>query len=207
MDMGATLRRIPRRGGSLPFTKETHMSTKSNSKLNVTQQNAADQALVDGFNKHQATLPASLIIGGVAVPTATIISTLSSRIAARAAVVPARATYQALVQANRDELSKSKALVSGAREALKVMFAGQVETLADFGLKPRKAPTPRTPEQKAVSVAKAKATRAARHTMGPKEKAKITGENPQGLPPVAPPPPAPPAPTPGAAPATTTTKS
>ena len=157
-----------------------------NSKKNVTQQNAADQALIDGFTKHQATIPASFIIAGAAVPTTTIVSTLQSRIAARAAVASAKASYQAVVQANRNQLDTSQGLVSGAREAVKVMFAGKVDTLGDFGLKPRKARTQRSPEEKAVSVAKAKATRKARHTMGPREKLKITGENPQGLPPAAP---------------------
>jgi hypothetical protein len=45
----------------------------------------------------------------------------------------------------------------------------------EFGLKPRKVPAPPTPEQVAERVAKNKATRAARHTLGPLQKAKITG--------------------------------
>ena len=190
------------------------MPTKT--KSNVTTQQAADKAMIDGFTKHQATLPSSFIVGGVPVPTTTIVSTLQSRIAARAAVITGKASYQALVQANRDERDNSQALVSGTREAIKVMFAGQVDTLADFGLKPRKAPAPRTPEEKAASVAKGKATRKARHTMGPVAKLKVTGDNPQGDAPVAPASPAPgaapaapPAPeaAPAAAPATTVTKS
>jgi hypothetical protein len=60
------------------------------------------------------------------------------------------------------------------------MFAGQIEALGDFGLTARKPRAPVAPAAKAVSVEKAKATRAARHTMGSKQKAKITGENPTG---------------------------
>jgi hypothetical protein len=181
------------------------MTTKT--KINVTTQQAADQAMIDGFTKHQATIPASLLIGGTPVPTATIISTLQVRIAARAAVAPAKASYQAVVKANVDERTKSQALVSGAREAIKLMFAGQVDTLADFGLKPRKAPAPRTPQQKAASVAKAKATRAARHTMGSVQKSKVTGANPQGDGTPAPSPSPAPAAAPAAAPAPVATKS
>jgi hypothetical protein len=42
-------------------------------------------------------------------------------------------------------------------------------------MKPRKAPAARTPEEKIAAAAKAKATRAARHTMGSKQKAKVKG--------------------------------
>jgi hypothetical protein len=43
-------------------------------------------------------------------------------------------------------------------------------SLADFGLNPKKARTPLTIEEKAAAAAKRKATRAARHTMGSKQK-------------------------------------
>ena len=148
------------------------MTTKNKQSLQAQQ--AADQALVDGFTKHQATLP-SVIIAGTAVPTTTIIGTLQKRIAARAAVPPAKAAYQALVQADQDERTSTKAFVSGARQAVQVMFTGQIETLGDFGLKPRKAPTPLTPEQMVAKAAKAKATRDANHPTTAK-----AGATPQG---------------------------
>jgi hypothetical protein len=179
------------------------MTSTTTTKNNAQQQQVADQALIDGFQKHASTIP-SWIIAGTSVPTATIISTLQARIAARAATAPAKATYQALVKADQDERTKSQALVSGAKQTVQAMFAGQIETLGDFGLKPRKAPTPRTPEQKAASVAKAKATRAARHTMGPVQKAQITGANPQGA--LAPVTATAPATAPAAAPVTSATK-
>jgi hypothetical protein len=177
----------------------------TNTKSNAQQQQTADQALIDGFTKHAATIPSSLLIGGVQIPTTTVISTLQARIAARAATAPAKASYQALVKADQDERASTKALVSGARQAILLMFAGQIATLADFALKPRKVPAPLTPEQQAAKVAKAKATRAARHTMGPAQKAKITGATPQGdATPVTPPAPAV---APAATPATGVTKS
>ena len=125
------------------------MPTKIHPKSNAQTQQAADQALVDGLTKHQATLP-SFRIAGVDIPTTTILSTLQARIAARAAVAPAKASYQVVVKASADGSLKSKALVSGVRQALGVMFAGQIDALAQYGLKPRKAPAPRTPEQKAA---------------------------------------------------------
>jgi hypothetical protein len=64
--------------------------------------------MVDGFTKHAATI-SSLLIGGVQIPTTTVISTLQARIAARAATAPAKANYQALVKADQNERASSQA--------------------------------------------------------------------------------------------------
>jgi hypothetical protein len=156
-------------------TEGTTMTT--NNKANKDQLQAADQNLVNGLQKHAATLP-SLLIAGATVPTASLISTLQSRMAARTSTASARAALQAAIQAEQVEGTQTKTLVSGTKQALKVIFAGQITELADFGLKGPKVRTPLTPEQKVVVAAKAKATRAARHTLGSKEKAKITGATP-----------------------------
>jgi hypothetical protein len=161
------------------------MATKS--KSNRSQQQTGDQHLIDGLTKHASTLP-SLTFVGESHPTAAIIAVLQTRIASANAVSPAKATWQSTVQADRDERAKTTAYVSGLRQALQLAFAGSVDALADFGLKRRKQTAPRTPEQKAAAVAKAKATRAARHTMGSKQKAKVKGAVPQTAP--ASPPPA-----------------
>ena len=58
---------------------------------------------------------------------------------------------------------------------VKVTFGNTPDVLADFGLKPNKARTPLTISQKAAASAKRAATRAARHTMGPKQKKDIKG--------------------------------
>jgi hypothetical protein len=55
------------------------------------------------------------------------------------------------------------------------MFASDAAALADLGLKPPKARAPLTAEQKAAAKAKAKATRIARGTTGPKAKKAIKG--------------------------------
>lgn len=54
-------------------------------------------------------------------------------------------------------------------------FGGDPQALADFGLPPRRTPTPPTAETKAAAVAKREATREARGTKGPKAKQKIHG--------------------------------
>jgi hypothetical protein len=159
------------------------MATKST--LNRTLQQDGDQKLIDGLNKHGQTIP-SLMIAGTSHPTAAIIAVLHERIDSAKTVVSSRATWQTDVKADRDKRAQTKAFVSGLRQALQVAFAGSIDTLADFGLKPRKTRTPRTPEEKAAAAAKAKATRAARHTMGSKQKAKVKGAAPQAAPAPAP---------------------
>jgi hypothetical protein len=174
------------------FRTEGTTMTTTNSKSNKEQLQASDQSLVTGLQKHAATIP-TLLIAGTAVPTTSLISTLQSRMVARTNTALARAAFQAAVQAEQDEGTQSKAVVSGTKQALKVMFAGQIQELADFGLKAPKARTPLTPEQKVVVAAKAKATRLARHTVGPKAKAKITGATAAAVTAPSPAPAAPPA--------------
>jgi len=58
---------------------------------------------------------------------------------------------------------------------LRAAFGNQPDVLADFGLRPRKAATPLTVEQKAAAAAKRKATREARNTMGPVKKRTVKG--------------------------------
>jgi hypothetical protein len=147
------------------------MST--NSKANRMTQQTADQKLIDGLKKHETTV-SSLVIGGASFKTADIIGILQARIDARDAAVATKATWQTGVKADQEERAKTKTVVSGLRQALQVAFAGSIDALADFGLKPRK-PRVVTPEQKQAAAAKAKATRAARHTMGSKQKKSVKG--------------------------------
>ena len=147
------------------------MSTK---KTNRSQQQSADQKLIDGLTKHAATIP-FLVVGGASHPTADIINAVQARLATASAALSTRATWLNAVKVDAEERSKTKVFVSGVRQALHVAFAGFIDTLADFGLTPRKPPAARTPEQKAAAAAKAKATRLARHTMGAKQKKGVKG--------------------------------
>jgi hypothetical protein len=168
---------------------------------------AADQKMIDGFNKHASTIT-SLVIAGVTYKTADILAIFQGRMATANTVEIAKPPWQAAVKADKDERAKTKAFVSGVRQSLQVMFAGSVDTLADFGLKPRK-PHVVSPETKAAAALKAKATRDARKTMGKVQKAKIKGNvtiTPATATPNAPAAPAPtPTPTPTATPTATAT--
>jgi hypothetical protein len=148
----------------------------NSSKLSKVEKQAADQKLIDGFTKHGAAFPA-VVVGGASYKTADIVGTLQARIDARNATVSSRATWRAAVAAEVDEQAKTQTFVNGLEQAVQVVFAGSVEGLADFGLTPRK-PRAVSPETMVEAAAKAKATREARHTMGPKQKAKIKGTVP-----------------------------
>ena len=147
------------------------MST--NSRLSRLESQTADAKLSAGLIKHAPTL-SSFTIAGTVVKTVDVITVLQSRQNTAKAVEPARSVWQAAVAADRNERAQSKALLSGVKQALQVMFAGSTETLADFGLAPRKARVV-LPAVKVAAAAKAKATREARHTMGTKQKAQVKG--------------------------------
>jgi hypothetical protein len=142
-------------------------------KNNRTNHQIADQKLLDGIQKNTPAMGA-LFIKGVSYKPADLALPLQARIDSANRVLAAKAAWSEAVQADRDEQAKSKTFVSDLRQALKVAFGGSIEALATFGLTPRKTPV-LTPEQRTAAAEKAKATRAARHTMGPKQKAQIKG--------------------------------
>ena len=166
-------------------------NTPKNNRLDMT---SADQKLADGFSKHGSGIT-TILIGGTPQAVTDIVTTLQARINTANAVLTSRATWQNAVVTDRAERVKTKAYVSGLKQALLVAFSGQVDVLADFGLTPRK-PRVVTPEGKVVAAAKAKATRAARHTMGKNQKAAIKGTLPVPAPVVSTPAPTPVAPAP-----------
>jgi hypothetical protein len=180
--------------------KETVIMSATPVIRNRSTQQAVNQKLIDGLKKHEQTL-ASLVIGGTSFKTADITAILQARLDTANAAQSTRATWQNAVKADHDEGAKTKTFVSGLRQAIQVAFAGSIDALADFGLTPRK-PRVVSPEKKAAAAAKAKATRAARHTMGKKQKAAIKGTVPQTAPATPPAAPAPTVPAPAPAPVT-----
>ena len=66
-------------------------------------------------------------------------------------------------------------VIQAYTHTLQETYGTDTETLADYGIEPRKSPTPLTTEQKSAAVAKAEATRKARGTTGKKAKLAIKG--------------------------------
>src|SRR5450432_1410480 len=143
------------------------MGTNTPKKNRIDETNA-DQTLIDGLKKHEAAIP-TVAIAGSTVTTKDIVATLQSRLDSIKAVLSHRASWLAVIQDDRALREKTKTFVAGLKQALLVAFSGQIDTLADFGLTARRVPVA-TPEQRIAATAKALATRAARHTMGSKQR-------------------------------------
>jgi hypothetical protein len=89
----------------------------------------------------------------------------------------ARADWLAAVQVQTDSHDKLTPILRAFERMVLAQFGDTQDaasTLADFGFAPQKVSVP-TVETKAAAVEKSRATRAARHTMGPKQKSAIKG--------------------------------
>jgi hypothetical protein len=89
------------------------------------------------------------------------------------ATVEAKKLRDGIVKAQ----TEMEAEAAGWRRTIIAMFGPYNAVLSDFGITPRKKPV-RSVDNKKAANEKAKATREARHTVGPKEKAKIKGTVP-----------------------------
>ena len=138
-----------------------------------TSKQAADQKLIDGTQQYLSQ-QASLTVGGATYTPAQIVQIFTDRIASNKAVETATAQKTAAIKADRDKRAATAPVAKAYRRMLEGMYSESPDTLAAFGLAPPKVAT-KTVAVKNDAVAKSLATRAARHTMGPKEKAKIHG--------------------------------
>jgi hypothetical protein len=136
---------------------------------------AAVGGLIAGAKKHYPKGTEEITLGGVSMTVDGITTQLQKIAVNRAAVVEAQAIAQAKVDAEDAEATALDALLSEFLAFVKVTYRGKADALSDFGIKPPKARTPLTVEQKTVAAAKRKATRAARGTQGRKAKQAVHG--------------------------------
>jgi hypothetical protein len=142
--------------------------------VNRTTQQISDQTLLTGIQGNPQQFPL-LVVDGKAATVSDAIAILQARIDSTNRVGPARTALQAAVKAERDEHATSHAFVTELRRALQSAFADAPDTLGKYGLKPRKAPAVSV-RTRVLALAKATATRAARHTMGSKQKQALKGD-------------------------------
>ena len=136
----------------------------------------ADQAMITGTQTFLAQL-ATLPVGGKNMTPADIVAVFQARIAKANAAITAEAAKTAAVKADHDERANTAVFVLAFRRIVLGMFQENPDTLAAFGMK---APKPHAPSAAtlAAAVAKNKATRTARGTVGPKKKLAIKGTIP-----------------------------
>ena len=144
------------------------------STIGKTNEAAQAEQLIVGAKKHFATAASLAFASGTHTP-AEIESALQTLIDSRAAVTAAKAVFDAKIVDEATQTAPLRPLVRAFAAFVKVTFANSPDILADFGFKPPKARTQLTVEQKAVATARAKATRAARHTMGTNQKKQVKG--------------------------------
>jgi hypothetical protein len=130
--------------------------------------------LTAGTQKHLATI-GQLVIAGATLTPAQATTQLQAIVQSFADVDAARASLKAKLEAVRAGAPARRVFLDAFVSCVKAAFGTSPDVLADFGLKPNKARTPQTAEQKAAAAAKRKATRAARHVMGSKQRKAVKG--------------------------------
>jgi hypothetical protein len=143
---------------------------------NKTTALARNKKISEGVNKHFAKVK-SLTIAGDEYTPKSLLAVLSAEDDASLAVDSTRAQLSDQVVTHRT----AKVTAAALRSALKVYILGTygrkaVQMLGDFGMSVPKGPGARTVDEKSKAVAKNLATRAARHTMGKKQKLLVTGD-------------------------------
>jgi hypothetical protein len=134
---------------------------------------ALAKQLIAGVGKRLANKTQVEFMGSSFTPVE-ITTSLQKFVDLRADVDAAKATATAKVAAESAELPALNAFMSALIAYIKVAYGASPQALADFGIQPKKR-APLTVEAKTVQVAKAVATRKARHTMGPRQKKGIHG--------------------------------
>ncbi len=127
-----------------------------------------------GIDKYLANEP-SIPIDGTAMTPADLKKALQKHIAAADGTQAAHAAWLSASGAETTLHDDTVSTLASLRSFVVLKFGSKNQTtLTDFGFPPRVRKVP-TPETKAAAAEKAAATRAARHTMGKRQKAKITG--------------------------------
>jgi hypothetical protein len=131
---------------------------------------------IGGMRKHFAGIP-SIVLGGTPTTPADAIATLQGAIDAVDAAATAEKAFHDAVAVQHAAVAKGNALLKALKMLVHNQLGSSEAILGDFGFT---RPTRQVPkeETKAAAVAKRAATRAARHTMGKRQKAKVKGAQP-----------------------------
>jgi hypothetical protein len=107
------------------------------------------------------------------------IATLSGYLTVVAAVGPAAVAYHQAVQSVKSQTKQVQQLVTGLSQALRYLFGKGSPELAQFGVSSGVTSKPSV-ATKAQAIGKTLATRAVRHTLGKKQRLKVTATPPSG---------------------------
>ena len=147
--------------------------------------------LVTGLTDTPPAGVTSMAVNGKSYALADLIALLAGYAGIYLAAEKAEEAHRLALESRAAIEEDAEKLLQGTRGVVKTMVGKTSSTNTQYGITPNKKPAPLSPEKAVVKVAKAKATRAARHTMGKNQKKAITGQ-------------VPPDPTPSTTPSTTT---
>ena len=135
---------------------------------------ALARQLIAGVTKHFSST-STLAFGNGSFTPAQVEASLQTLVDLRSAVDAAKTVAKAKIVAEAAQAPSLRSQMAALVTFVKATFGNSPDVLADFGLTPRKARTPLTISQMAAAAAKRAATRAARHTMGTKQKKAVKG--------------------------------
>jgi hypothetical protein len=130
--------------------------------------------LIAGVKLHSSSAP--IVLDGQSYTSQSLIDLFQSLVDALTKVDAAKAQWNDTLQQMVGLKAEVIPVVGAFRSYLLTTNGSSPSVLGDYGLSPKKQKTPLTGEQRAAATAKARATRAARHTMGPKQKAGVKGD-------------------------------
>jgi hypothetical protein len=93
----------------------------------------------------------------------------------------AKTALMAAIRQRRDAEPLAKAFLGFLRALVSSQYGDSAEELLSFGFKPKRKPTPLTPEQRVMKKAKLEATRKKRGTLGSRQKKLVHGETPASI--------------------------
>jgi hypothetical protein len=147
------------------------MATSTKAKGQVV---ALAKQLIAGTTKRLAKGTQVSLVGSSFTPDQ-ITTELQSIVNLRTDVDAAKATAKAKLAAETAQMPALRTFMSAYVSFIKAAYGTSPDALADFGINP-KARAQLTVEAKTAAAAKRKATRAARHTMGSKQKLGVKGD-------------------------------
>jgi len=146
--------------------------SKTNSKASETDR---AERLIAGLQKHFANVTSLKFASADHTPDE-IAKALQALVALHTAVESEKPVLKAKLDAVKVQAPPLRKQMRAFRSFVLSTFSESADVLADFGLEPKKAPTPLTTAQRAVALAKREATRKARGTTGSKAKKAVTGD-------------------------------
>jgi hypothetical protein len=117
-------------------------------------------------------------VGSVVQTVPAIIQTLQTFVGDWTAADDSGVKHHADVLRRDGNAPAARSFVNELKLAVFTVMGSTNPALVNFGLKPKKERQKLTGDQRVRATAKAKATREARHTLGPRAKAQIKGEVP-----------------------------